>query len=397
MKMRTNSVRPFARAASASLAAAVVIASSHAALGQTCPTTTPIVYVTGGGKVIVEKLGNVLAGAKPPVTVIYKQQGSCLALDAVVNGTKLTGAAFSYTATTAEACDLGVDGYVADIGISDVFPTTCGTLPGGLPSGVKDFFGPIESYSFVVPIQSKEKSISMEAAYSVFGFGADSEVAPWTDPASIFIRDKDSGTQQMMGVAIGVPADRWMGTPTTSSTDMVTQLSMTMPPDKGIGILTSEVASANSVNVRTLAYQAKDQLCGYYPDSTPTSNDRRNVRDGHYWMWGPLHVLSQVGMNGYALKTEAQDIIGYITGTKDPPLGLDLISLLAKTGIVPACAMHVARDAELGPLMSVQPGGACGCYFEVAATGDTDCQGCVSSVECPAERPYCNHGYCEYK
>lgn len=385
------------RLLAASLALVAQLASS-AAFGQACPTPTaaaPVVYVTGGGKVILQDLAKVLAATG--VTVIYKQQGSCLALDAVVNGTKLTGTATYWDATTALTCDLDPAGVVVDIGISDVFPTTCSNLPGGLPNTVKDFFGPIEAYAFVAPTASPERSISMAAAYSIYGFGKDSGVEPWTDEAQIFTRDADSGTQQMMAAAIAVPATQWKGTGTASSTAMITALTTAPNPERALGILTTEIAGENELSLRVLAYQAEDQLCGYYPDSTPTSNDKRNVRDGHYWIWGPLHFLSQVDANNYPLNPNAKEIINILTGTKEPPAGLDLIKLLATTHIVPACAMTVKRDSELGPLMSYQPTGACGCYFEQQAIGTNDCAPCVSAVECPEERPACNYGFCEYQ
>jgi hypothetical protein len=237
----------------------------------------------------------------------------------------------------------------------------------------------------------------MAAAYSVYGFGKDSGVDPWTDETQIFTRDSESGTQQMMGRAIGVPPTQWKGTGATSSSDMLMKLSTATTPARAIGILTSEIAGENLLTLNVLAYQAEDQLCGYYPDSTPTSNDKRNVRDGHYAIWGPLHFLSQVDANNYPLKAQAKDVINILTGTQDPPPGLDLIQLLAKTHIVPACAMTVTRDVELGPLASFQPTGACGCYFEKQATGKNDCTACVSAVECPSERPVCSYGFCEFK
>ena len=36
------------------------------------------------------------------------------------------------------------------------------------------------------------------------------------------------------------------------------------------------------------------QLCGYLPDSTGTSFDKKNVRDGHYWLWGAQHFYGLV-------------------------------------------------------------------------------------------------------
>src|SRR4051812_9498884 len=126
MRMLSMNAREPLRTIAASMAASLVFAASVEARGQACPTTPPIVYVNGGGKVIIENLAKVLSSSG--VTVIYKQQGSCLALDSIVNGTKMTGAATYWNATDAVPCDLDVAGVIADIGISDVFPTTCANL-----------------------------------------------------------------------------------------------------------------------------------------------------------------------------------------------------------------------------------------------------------------------------
>ena len=51
------------------------------------------------------------------------------------------------------------------------------------------------------------------------------------------------------------------------------------------------------------------------------------------------------------------DIIGYITGTKAPPVGLDLIYLEAQRYVIPACAMRVQRTQEMAPPVAFTPDG----------------------------------------
>src|SRR5262249_437947 len=151
----------------------------------------------------------------PGITVIYKLQGSCLAVDAILNGTKLGSPALDVgtywdAMGNAQMCDLSGD--VANIGVSDVFASTCVPLQGKLSDlGVGDYFGPTEAYTFVVPKASTQTAISKAAGYFIFGFGKDSGVAPWTDEAAIIVRDANSGTQQLLGVALGVPPARWKG------------------------------------------------------------------------------------------------------------------------------------------------------------------------------------------
>jgi hypothetical protein len=238
--------------------------------------------------------------------------------------------------------------------------------------------------------------ISKAAGYFVYGFGMDSGVDPWTDPTAIFTRDANSGTQQMISVAIGVPPDKFQGTATTSSADMVTQLTTAANAEGAIGIATGEVAAANSASLNVLAYQDSDQTCGFWPDSTATATDKKNVRDGHYALWGPLHLLTTVTSQGYPTNANAKDVIAYLTGTEDPPNGFDLITLLWKAGIVPECAMAVTRDSELGPLASFQPARSCGCYFDSLANNTSDkCTACTADAECPSATPRCNYGFCE--
>lgn len=365
---------------------------------QECAALPRPVYVTGSGKVILKALGTALASSG--ITLVYKLQGSCLATDAILSGTKITSTpteqAVYWDASGAELkCDLMVGGVTATLGLADVFPETCFALPNGLPMGIADFFGPIEAYTFVVPKASTQKSISHDAAYFVFGFGNESGVAPWTDEAFMYVRNPESGTQQLMGTGIGVPPDRWKGTDAGSSGNIVMGMTTTTNPESTIGILTAEVAGANRSSLNVLAYQDVDQKCGYWPDSTPTATDKKNVRDGHYPLWGPLHLLTQVDTLGYPIDPDTKDVVAYITGTKDVAMGFDLISLLQEASIIPACAMTVQRTSELGPLQSAAPNRACGCYFDALSTGSNDCTPCTGTADCPATAPACNYGYCE--
>ncbi|MEP7122544.1 MAG: hypothetical protein ABJE95_16600 [Byssovorax sp.] len=395
--MIRSAPRSTLRSGVALLGAAAVIGAASPAHAVLCSTLANPVYITGGGKVAIADLAKALSSSG--ISLVYKLQGSCLAVDAILNGTHVGTAADTVAAywdsSTEQKCDLDPMGQVADLGLSDVFPSTCQSLPGGLPSNVGDFFGPVEAYTFVVPKTSTQKVISKAAGYFVFGFGKDSGVEPWTDESFLFIRDASSGTQQMFGAAIGVPPLKWHGVSATSSGDLVTKIIASTKPEATIGILTAEVAGANRATLTTLAYQDVDQSCGYWTDSTPSGFDKRNVRDGHYAVWGPLHLLTKLDGNGYPINKSAGDVVAYLTGTKTAPGGFDLIALLAGAHIIPACAMQVRRMSELGPLTSFAPEQACGCYFDEVATGSTKCKVCMSDVECGEGAPKCNYGYCE--
>jgi hypothetical protein len=346
---------------------------------------------------LVAEVAKLLVTSTPPTSIVYQGQGSCTGVAAILDAIPLTGS-FSYwddigverTCTVAAAMPI-----VADIGASDVFATTCAPLPGGLPSNVGDFLGPVQPMTFVVPKGSTEVSISGEAAYYIFGFGAESGAEPWTLESFIFQRDALSGTQQMIAAAIGIEASRWKGIHTTGSGDLKSRVTASTDPARTIGILSTDVAQDNRATVNVLAYQHFGQTCGYYPDRDITSNEKQNVRDGHYAIWGPLHLLTVLNNLGYPRDPTVADIIGILTGTTPAPLGLDLIALEAQRHVVPQCAMRVKRTEEMGPLASFAPPGACGCYYDKVANGTTTCTPCSKRTDCPSAAPVCSYGYCE--
>jgi ABC-type phosphate transport system substrate-binding protein len=364
-----------------------------------CSTLPNPVYMTGStaAKPLLAEIGKYLGMQTPPMTIIYLGQGSCAGVDAILNGTVLAGTLSTWDTTgTEQKCDLTSAAAVpADVGISDVFATTCFSLPGGLPTDVSDVLGPVQAMTFVVPKGSPERSISVEAAYYVYGFGHDSGVAPWTDETILFKRDPLSGTQQMIAAAIGVPAAQWKGTACSGSGDLLKKLTAASPREGALGILAADVAEDNRSTLNTLAYQHKGQSCGYYPNRDATSNEKINVRDGHYAIWGPLHLLTRLDGNGYPVKRSAADVIGYLAGTRTAPSELDLIYLEAQRHVVPQCAMRVRRTQEMGPLASFSPASACGCYYEKVANGATNCKPCQRNADCPSTASVCSYGYCE--
>jgi ABC-type phosphate transport system substrate-binding protein len=374
------------------------------ALAIDCASLPAPVYVTGStaAKPLLAAVAKLLSGQTPMVTIVYSGQGSCTGVDAVLNGTPLRGSgatALSYwdAAGAEQRCDVAGDGALptADVGISDVFASTCFRLPGGLPTNVTDILGPVQTMTFVVPTSSTETAISAEAAYYIYGFGAASGAEPWTAEPSIFRRDALSGTQQMVAAAIGVDASRWKGTGATSSDDLRKKLIAAPEASRAIGILSTDVAQENRATVKILAYQHFGQSCGYFPDATDSSNEKRNVRDGHYAIWGPLHLFTRVGNNGLPVKPSANDVIGYLSGTKSTGDSLDLVTLEAQRHVVPQCAMRVKRTSELGPLASFAPPGSCACYYDKVTNGSTTCAPCTGARDCPASAPLCNYGYCE--
>jgi hypothetical protein len=385
------------RGASVALAsAAAMFGAKNAAAATDCAALPKATYVTGSSAVkpFMASLGKALAGS---TTIVYKGQGSCVGVDAVLNGTKITGTASYWDAAGMEqTCNLTAAGDVADIGVSDVFGTTCPGIA-SIPATVGDFFGPNQVMNFIVPAASSQVSISAEAGYFVFGFGAAAgQVKPWTVDANVFIRTPTSGTQAMIAKALNIPSDKMKGTSESKSGDLLTAVATSADPESTIGILASDLADANRDKVKILAYQHYKQACGYLPDSTSSAFDKINVRDGHYPVWGPLHMFTKVDAQKNPVNPEAANLIQVIQGKK-AIANANILDIAIGAHTVPSCAMQVQRSTELGDLSAYSPDQSCGCYFEKTANGMTSCKACKADPDCTGAEKHCNFGYCEAK
>src|SRR5262249_5000488 len=177
-----------------------------------CASLPHVVYGAGSSALqkLLARVGGLLSADANPVTFVYLTSASCSGVANILDDTLITGTAQYFDSSgNAHSCALPAAGQLVDIRISDVFATTCRSLPNGLPAEVKENFGPVQIMTFAVPHTSLASSISLEAAYNVFGFGADSQVPPWTSVKYIFQRSASSGTQNMIAATIGVPAAQW--------------------------------------------------------------------------------------------------------------------------------------------------------------------------------------------
>ena len=312
-------------------------------------------------------------------------------------GPKAKYAAYFQPDGSSVSCTLGAAGLPVDVGESDIFSTTCTGF--GAPGGaIGEYLGPIQAMIFVVPGRSQQTAITAEAARAVFGMGGKS-AAPWTDPSLYFVRNANTGTQQMIGHAIDVPASAFWGADrgTASSVDALMRV-ITDPSlaDEAIGILSADYYDADRSNLRALAFAAPGQDCAYLPDSTPYRKDKRNVRDGHYPIWGPVHFFTAV-IIGVPVSAAAQAFVSIVSVPRIPQ---SLLDAFIGSSLVPSCAMSVQRTSELGALSTYAPPFECGCYFEaspdISGTPPAGCARCATSADCfDAARPACNLGFCE--
>jgi len=399
--------------------------SGSAVTGKSCAelaTHGTVVYITGSSAAspFLQQIAQQLVSQN--VYLVYESTGSCVGVDAVLNGTPmttgptapaLTATYWDSPASAGVTCELPAEGVNADIGASDVFAQSCpGFEFANLDAlQVRDAHGPIQTMTFAVPTNSPYSEISAEAAYFAFGFGADGglrdpsgNLAIWNDENYLFKRSATSGTQAMLAAAIGVPAGVWKGKGHKSSADVAASIQAAGQKQEtanaALGILAADYIDTKNLRaqIRVLAFQDTDQHCAMFPDSTSSARDKQNVRDGHYPIWGPLHLLLRVDSQGKPLnaanRQAVTDIIGYLSGTKALPNQVQLLDLYAQSGLVPECAMHVTRSKDGGNIFPYQPANPCSCLFDLKATGSTTCTKCQVQGDC-GNGETCSLGYCE--
>ncbi|HET9989099.1 MAG TPA: hypothetical protein VFQ65_11270, partial [Kofleriaceae bacterium] len=357
------------------LATLIAIATAPQVAGAANPlcSSLPDPIVVAGSSAIgvfIQAMGKVLAGQASPTTLIYQKQGSCTGVNAVVldttpagacaNGACITGTATYYDATgTALSCDLAPGGTHVDVGLSDVWTDSCtGSLP---PAGVRDYAGadntPVESMLFVVPeAQTQQVAITAEEAYFVFGFGASGMAMPWTNEMYLFVRNALSGTQQIIAHNIGVPAGRWKGIDKGGSQQVADAVSQSPMFNATLGIVGADFYDLHRDTLNALAYQSYHQKGAYYADSTATSFDKRNVRDGHYTQFGYLHLITHVDGTNVPATSASKRFVDWITGnTTSTPAPFDIVDITIAAHLIPNCAMKVKRGSEGGALSPFTP------------------------------------------
>lgn len=366
-----------------------------------CADAGNVIYVTGSTNLppLIKAVQPLLYAAKPPHTVVFAPQTSCKGAAAIYDPVTSKHLIFDVTNNwafyydpngTQTFCLLDPAGNTVDVGESDIHPQLCGYSSS---LAIADYTGPIQAITFVVPAESKQTSLSAEAAHLVFGAGSNhDQAAPWTDPHLYFIRSSGTGTVQLPSRAIGVDPAAWWGIDRLSADNLVASLEAVDPTLAGgaIGILSSDFADRNRDNLHVLAFQQHGQRYAYYPDSTAETFDKANVRDGHYPIWGAIHFMAATD-NG----VPSDPARALITQFTVPKLDQTLVSAIIDAGFVPPCAMKVTYGSGLAPLSAFQPDFGCGCFYDQRVTGATSCQACTKSSDCTGAAKVCNYGFCE--
>jgi len=384
--------------------------SGGAAQAEDCvKLPNPVLGIGGSAATnLIKRLGTRLAAATPPITVVYTDTGACNAMTALVQNTPLTGTGKIWDANGVESTCTYPSGstVLADWGAMAQEATTCQGVD-KLPATVGDYTGPISGFSLIVPNASSEYAISAEAIYYIYGFGAGTghDVAPWTNPAAIGTRTTTSAAGLLLAKAAGIPLSRPLAylpandvKTNQAAVDFITATSPAAVgnPSSGLAFCSTETADANRAKVRTLAFKAVDQDCAYFPDSTATSTDKKNLREGRYFLWNAHHFFARTNEQKQITNPNVAKLIAIFTSKEPLPGPQTYIDLLIANGNVPECAMRVKRAGDMGPLASFQHEKPCNCYFDQKTTGQTACKVCTSDSDCNAGSQ-CSYGYCEVK
>lgn len=370
-----------------------------------CDSLTHPVYMMVGSTVLplIRTLGRALRDTTDPVTLVFIDGRSCAMIDAISSGTKLT-TNLTYVPSSAEdpawtpelpprTCTVDAAGVDLDMIHSDVYVESCTATPP--PDGVAAFAGPILPFVFVVPEASSQVAITAEEAYFVWGFGAAGQIAPWTHESFLFTRPNTSGTKITFGANFGVPASRWKGVQLEKTSDVINAVASSVNVEATLAIVGGANFDSNRDKLNALAFKAFGQNLAFYPDSTPTTFDKQNVRDGHYGLWGPAIFVARVGQDGRPANAGAALLLNLLQSrpvTPDP--GFDATATIVDLGFIPDCAMRVSRASQGGEFSPYTPAAPCHCFFEerVGASSGT-CTACTDDAACGGGS--CNLGFCE--
>lgn len=395
-------------ASAGSYAGATSIADAQAAPPACDSLPNPIFGIGGSAATnLIKKLGTKLAAAPTPITVVYSDPGACQAMQALVENKPLTGNAKYWDASgTEKACSYPpASTLLADWGAMAQEATTCQGIT-ALPATVGDYKGPISGFSLIVPNASSQFSISAEAVYYIYGLGAGTgrDVAPWSVPAAIGSRTTTSAAGLLLAKAAGIPLSRPLAylpqndvKTNQGAVDHITKGPGAATPDAALAFCSTETADANRGTVRTLAFKAAGQDCAYTPDSSQTATDKKNLRDGRYYLWNVHHFFGRLNEQRQPVKPALTTFLDIFTSKVELPGSQKYIDLLIENGNVPECAMHVTRSEDMGPLASYQPAQPCGCYYDSKTVGTTPaCTPCTEQSQCKSSE-VCSYGFCEVK
>jgi hypothetical protein len=387
----------------AALGACFVSRRAEAA-NPACNTLPNPIYVEAGDtqEPLLKTIGRGLRNSSQPMTIIYNTTGSCSLIQDMYTSNPLK-VNLKYVPSTAEnatwdpsqpSLQCTNTSQAIDVAISAVFVQACTAQSPPPPIGL--ITGPIQGYGFLVPKASTQTAITAEEAYFAFGFGAQGGATPWIDETYFQIRPATKSTLVSLANTIRLDPTKWRGHPWDKSTDLLSYVATSPAPEATIGIIGAEVYDQNRSKTSILAFKAYQQRYAYYPDSTSTSFDKQNLRDGHYVPWSPTVYIAPVDANNVPTNANAKRLMSLVLGS-GPSDDVDGLSGVVSVGLIPDCAMKVSRTVDGGDLSLYTPAHPCGCFYESkvpnASGAPAGCSACTTDATCGTGK--CNHGYCE--
>jgi hypothetical protein len=389
-----------------------VAANAHAApcdvLDNGQNNAIPVVYVENGDtqEPLIKRLGKQLIQSGTKVRIIYRNRPTCeLATNFYTTRTMATVAsrpiryipedpAFD-PKTDPPQCDAPASPPALDLSVGATFLSSC-TLP-AKPANVSVVDGPNQAYGFITNKASGQVAITAEEGYLAFGFTEGTgQASPWIVQNQRFIRGATASTTLTMAAAIALKASQMKAaTPSTTSTLLEAAVETSPDPQASLGILGLDLFDQDRSRVKLLAFKGFNQRYAYYPDSTSSSFDKQNVRDGHYLPWAPTPYLYLNDGVGGTTPTSAtvQRVVELVFGQRTE-VGIDALKSVIDSGLVPQCAMKVKRSSEGGDLSLYASPAPCGCYFDKNVSGGTtSCTACTGDGPCGSGK--CRFGYCE--
>lgn len=344
------------------------------------------------------------------MTIVHFPLSSCITYDLHKDQVPLTGTAIYYLPNgSQQTCDMPVGGDTkSDLSAMDVGGVTClgGQTP---PAELKEVPSHVETLGFVVPRNSSQTAITATEGYYLMKFGGetDRQVSPWTDPNFINVRNPGSSTQLTIGANIGISGTMWSGNlqgnqGSSDLRDVIAAENTTGNAEQVIGILNSSKWEAVSDDIKVLAFQPFNQCIGaVFPDSTATSRDKVNVRDGHYPIWTNLRYIlrvddndSSISDNGAVAAARAQRFVDLMTGNASVE-NLEVSNAVIETGNIPTCAMHVQREIDGGDMSTFEHPAPCDCLFLEGNGVESGCATCDANTPCATG--VCRSGFCEIR
>ncbi len=399
-----------------------VVSEAAAANGDPCSNLSdednsiPAIYIENGDtqEPLVKKIGKLLMQSSTKLRVFYRNRPTCNIRNDLFSGASMVTVVDGTTArpvryipanptfdpaSTAPTCTVpdAPPAPPISLGIGATYLSSCPQTP-AQPADVGVFDGPVQAYGFITNKNSSQVAITAEEGYLAFGFTeGGGEAAPWVIQNLRFKRGNTASTTLTMASAIRLLPTQMKAAPDSGTSEaIITSVVNSNNPEATLGILGTELYDQRRADIKLLALKTFGQHYAYFPDSTSTSFDKRNVRDGHYAAWSPTPYIAKVTPGTTTIAdANARRIYELVMGTRT---GDDVDGLLqvVGSGLVPECAMTVTRAGDGADLALYEDPAPCGCYFDKnVPQGSTSCTACTVGNDGPCSGGKCRFGFCE--